>query len=136
GPGGVAFVVECLTDNVNRTVSEVRHAFTRAGGNLGTDGSVSWMFKPKGLILYEKDKVNDFDKLFETAIEHGAEDVKDEEDSYEIVCEVPVFLPLKEALDQLGNGEPSVAEITRIAENYTAVSGEQSLAVQKMVDTL
>lgn len=135
GPGGVAFVVECLTDNVNRTVGDVRFAFTKNGGNLGTEGSVSWMFQKKGLIVYDKSKIADFDKLFELAIEAGAEDVRDEESAYEIVCPVEQFNAVKEALDVLG-AEPSVAEFSRIPENYTTVDSLKAESINKLVDVL
>ncbi len=135
GPGGVAIICECLTDNVNRTVSEVRLAFTRCGGNLGTDGSVSWMFHKRGQIVYNRTKVKDLDQLMEAAIEHGADDVKDDEDMVEIICEPTQFAALKDALDKLGV-EPEVAELTRIPENYTTVGADQSETVTKLVDML
>ena len=135
GPGGVAIVVECLTDNINRTVGEVRHAFTRSGGNLGTDGSVAYMFQTKGMLIYEKAKVNDYDKMFELALEHGAEDVKDEDDSYEITCEPSDFNALKEALDVL-QVEAAVAEITRIPDNQSAVEEDKTASLQKLIDAL
>lgn len=135
GPGGVAVLVECLTDNVNRTVADVRHAFTRFGGNLGQDGSVSWIFKPKGTIVYKKENVADFDKLFETALENGADDVNDEDEIYEIVCEPSSFSELKEALDKL-EIEAEVAEITRVAQNYTAVDEKKAESLNKMLDII
>ncbi len=135
GVAGVAIVVECLTDNINRLVAEVRHAFSRHAGTLGTDGSVSWQFHTKGQIVYEKSKIEDFDKLFELALENGADDVKDEGEVYEIVCEAPDFLKLKEALDALGV-EPDVAEVTRIPENFTAVDADKAATLNKMIDTL
>lgn len=135
GPGGVAVLVECLTDNINRTVGEVRHAFTKSGGNLGTDGSVNWMFNTKGVIVYEKEKVADYDKLFEVALENGAEDVSDENDAYEITCEPGDFGALKDALDTL-DIEASVCEITRIPENLTDVDEAKAESVNKLVDAL
>lgn len=136
GPAGVAIVVECLTDNINRTVSEVRYAFTRSGGNLGTDGSVGWMFHSKGQLVYEKEKVADFEKLFETALENGAEEVDDSDDGvYEIICEPAAFQSLKDQLDSLGV-EPEVAEVTRIPENYTALDGDKALSLNKLIDML
>ena len=135
GPGGVAFVVECLTDNINRTVGNVRHAFTKYGGNLGTDGSVSWMFHKKGLVLVERSKVEDYDQMFEAVLDQGTEDVKEEGDYYEITSAPEDFQQLKEAVDQLGLAT-EVAEITRIPENYKEVEGQQSESVGKMVDIL
>lgn len=135
GPGGVAILVECLTDNVNRTVGEVRHAFTRSGGNLGTDGSVAWMFHNKGLIVYEKDKVDDYDKLLEVAIENGAEDVTDEAGAYEIICEPAAFSGLQAAMENLG-WETAACELTRIPENLTEIDSEKVASIQKLVDVL
>jgi YebC/PmpR family DNA-binding regulatory protein len=134
GPGGVAVIAECLTDNVNRTVSEVRHAFSRSGGNLGTDGSVAWMFHRKGMIVYSRDSV-DFDKLFELATENGADDVADVDDQYEITCEPEVFLTLKDALDTL-KVDPIFSELTRIPENHTALDGEKALSLEKLINVL
>lgn len=135
GPSGVAVLVECLTDNVNRTVGDVRFAFARSGGNLGTDGSVAWMFNSKGLIIYEKEKVEDYDKLLELAIENGAEDVNEEDGAYEISCDPKDFSQLRDALDSL-NWETAVCELTRIPENQSEVDAEKAAAVQKLVDAL
>lgn len=135
GPGGVAVVVECLTDNVNRTVGDVRHAFTKCGGKLGTDGSVSWMFHKKGLVIYDKTKVEDFETLFDLALEAGAEDVKEESDSVEITAAVEDFHNLREALEKLPY-EPDVLELTRIPENTSDVEADRVEKVQKMVDLL
>ena len=129
-------VVETLTDNVNRTVSEVRHAFSRAGGNLGTEGSVSYMFHKKGQIIYKKSDVEDFDKLFELALENGADDVLDEDETvYEIVCAPDKFLSLKDVLDTL-QVEAEVAELTRIPENYNPIEGKKLESLNKMIDAL
>jgi len=135
GVGGVAVVVECLTDNVNRIVADVRHAFSRHGGSMGTDGSVSWQFHQKGQIVYEKSKITNFDKLFELALENGAEDVQDEGEAYEIICEPQDFMRLKESLESL-NIEADVEELTRIPENYTEVAADKSETLQKMIDVL
>lgn len=135
GPGGVAVIAECLTDNVNRTVSEVRHAFSRAGGNLGTDGSVSWMFHPKGQIVYKKESITNYDQLFELALENGADDVLEEGDFYEILCEPSAFHSLKEALDGLGV-DADVAELSRVPENSTQVEGKKAESLNKLIDAL
>ncbi|MDD9952085.1 MAG: YebC/PmpR family DNA-binding transcriptional regulator [Zetaproteobacteria bacterium] len=135
GPGGVAVFVECLTDNVNRTVSEVRHAFSRAGGNLGTDGSVAWMFERKGVIVYERQKVDDFDRFFELALENGAEDVKDEQDSVEVVCAPEDFQAIRTACEQL-IPDPDFCEITMIAKNTTDIDEAQSASLEKMIGVL
>lgn len=135
GPGGVAVMVECLTDNINRTVADVRHAFTKFGGNLGTEGSVGYMFHKKGTIVYQRSKIKDFDKLFETALEAGADDVKDEHDVVEIICAPEAFNELKETLDKMGL-EADVAEIMRVPENYSAIDSEKAVSMQKLIDWL
>lgn len=98
GPAGVAFVVECTTDNRNRTVSDVRHAFEKYGGNLGTTGSVAWMFKKRGVIHILKDSVGE-DKVMEVALEAGAEDVADDGEVWTIDTEPDDFIAVKDALD-------------------------------------
>ena len=135
GPGGVAVFVECLTDNVNRTVSEVRFAFSKYGGNLGTDGSVGWMFNRKGMLVYEKEQIADFDHLFETALENGAEDVKEEDGQYEVTCKPEDFMSLKAALDQICS-EPVFCEVTQIPENLTAIDADKSESLEKMINAL
>ncbi|HET9236040.1 MAG TPA: YebC/PmpR family DNA-binding transcriptional regulator [Oligoflexus sp.] len=135
GPGGVAVMVECLTDNINRTVADVRHAFTKFGGNLGTEGSVAYQFHKKGTIVYQRGKVKDFDRLFEVALEAGAEDVKEDEDAVEVICAPDAFNALKETLDKMGL-EADVADIMRVPENYTALDSDKALSMQKLIDWL
>lgn len=135
GPSGVAVFVECLTDNVNRTVSDVRHAFTRSGGNLGTDGSVAWMFHRKGMIVYDRNSVKNFDQFFELALENGAEDVKDEDGQVEVTCSPENFMELKHALDTLGL-EATFCELTRIPENSTPVPADKVEALEKLIAVL
>jgi len=135
GPNGVAVMVECLTDNINRTVADIRHAFNRYGGNLGTDGSVNWMFHKKGTIVYQKDKIEDYEKFFEVAIEAGAADVTEQDNVYEIISAPEDFEALQEALDQL-NIEADVAEIMQVPENFTAVEGQKAESLTKMIDAL
>lgn len=135
GPGGVAVMVECLTDNINRTVSEVRHAFSRSGGNLGTDGSVAWMFHKTGTIVYARENIENFEKLFEAAIEAGADDVKEEDDIVEIVCSPDAFSNLKEELDKL-NIEAEHAEVGLVPENYSELDEDKGEKLQKLIDIL
>lgn len=135
GPSGVAIFVECLTDNPTRTVGEVRHAFSRSGGNLGTDGSVAWMFSRKGMIAYAAEKISDFDKLFEIALDNGAEDVKDEEGTYEVLCAPNDLMKIKSALDSLCN-EPDFCEITMIPQNSSDIEKEKVETLTKLIDTL
>ncbi|HYX31941.1 MAG TPA: YebC/PmpR family DNA-binding transcriptional regulator [Oligoflexus sp.] len=135
GPGGAAVLVECLTDNINRTVADVRHAFTKFGGNLGTEGSVGFMFHKKGTVVYQRSKVKDFETLFEIALEAGADDVKDEDDVVEIICAPEAFNELKETLDKTGL-EADVAEIMRVPENYSALDRDKAVTMQKLIDWL
>lgn len=101
GPNGVAVLVDCLTDNKNRTVSEVRHAFTKCGGNLGTDGSVAYLFNKKGQILFEKkDSTIDEDRIFEVALEAGAEDVVADENGIEVITTPETFESVRQCFEQ------------------------------------
>ena len=127
--------MECLTDNVNRTVSEVRHAFSRSGGNLGTDGSVAWMFVRKGMIIYDKAKITDFEAFFELALENGAEDVREEEESIEVVSAPEDFQALRLACESV-NSEPDFCEITMIPENSTEINEDQAVSLEKLVGVL
>lgn len=135
GPGGVAFVVECLTDNVNRTVGDVRTLFNRAGGNLGTEGSVSWQFQTKGIFAFEKSKIRSYDQFFDTALEHGADDVEDTGEIYEVTSSVDVFPGLRDAFEKAGL-VADLAEITRIPETQVKVDSKQAEGIQKLVDGL
>jgi YebC/PmpR family DNA-binding regulatory protein len=133
GPGGVAVLVECMTDNRNRTVSEVRSIFTKCNGNMGETGCVSWMFDKKGLLVFPKNV--DFDKLFEAAIEAGAEDVADEEEQYEVTTDPSVFIEVREALEKAGLKSDS-AEITMIPQTMVALDGKNAENMLKLMDRL
>lgn len=134
GPGGVAIYVEAMTDNRNRTVAEIRHAFNKQGGNLGTDGSVAYLFSKQGVLSYSPDV--DEDALMEAALEAGAEDVAVQEDgSYEIVTTPEQFLDVKESLVESGL-EPDNADVTMVPSTYAAVEGEMADSVQKLLDML
>ena len=135
GPGGVAVCVECLTDNVNRTVSEIRFAFSRSGGNLGTDGSVAWMFDRKGMIVYEKSQIENYERFFELALENGAEDVKEVDECYEVVSSVEAFVTLKSALDEISQ-DPQYCELTRIPQNMTHLDATKWQSLEKLIATL
>ncbi len=134
GPGGVAILVETMTDNRNRTVSEVRHAFTKAGGNLGTDGSVAYMFDKRGLISFASG--TDEDQVMEIAINVGAEDVLSEDDgSVEVVTMPEDFLVVKDAL--AGEGlEPVSAEISMVPQNLSNLDSETGEKVLRLLDML
>jgi len=134
GPGGVAVLVECLTDNRNRTIAEVRHAFGKAGGNVGTDGCVAWMFDKKGLISVNKEN-SDEDTLMELALEAGAEDVKVETDSFDIISDPADFDAVKDAVDGAGI-KYELAEITMIPQNLTKIEGKEAEQMIKFMETL
>jgi len=134
GPNGVAVMVDCLTDNRNRTVSEVRHAFTKMGGNLGTDGSVSYLFTKMGQVTFGKE-VNE-DKLMEVAIEVGAEDVVSEEDGTFTVRTTPeVFERVVENIKAAGFS-PINAEVTMVPSLNVELNFEDAQQFMKMVDML
>lgn len=133
GPGGVAVLVEVLTDNRNRTVAEVRSIFTKANGNMGETGCVAWMFDKKGLINY--DKSVEFDALFEAALEVGAEDVVEEDEQIEVITEPSSFIEVREALEAKGFKHQN-AEITMIPQTQIVLEGKQAESMLKMMDKL
>jgi YebC/PmpR family DNA-binding regulatory protein len=135
GSGGIALIVECLTDNLNRTISNIRFAFTRAGGGVGSEGSVSWMFQRKGLIVISRSNITDIEQLFELALENGAEDIEELDDQVEISCSTENFIGLKEKIEALPV-TMDFCELTRIADNTVAISEEQQVSLQKLLDAL
>jgi YebC/PmpR family DNA-binding regulatory protein len=134
GPGGVAVLVECLTDNRNRTIADVRYMFSKAGGNVGTDGCVAWMFDKKGLIAVEKTAVDE-DTLMEVALDAGVEDIRDEDDVFEVISEPGEFDAVQEALDKAGIAY-TMAEITMLPQNMTAVEGKEAEQMIRFMDAL
>ncbi len=135
GPGGVAVLVEALTDNRNRTVADLRNIFDKCGGNLGTSGSVAWMFSKRGLLTVERAGVDE-DRVMEVALEAGAEDVTDSGDLLEIVTAPEQFEPVREAVDAAGIVTAS-AEVTMLPSSSTAISGkhaEQMIRLLEMLD--
>ena len=137
GPSGVAIMVRALTDNKNRTGGNVRSAFTKGNGNLGSQGSVSYMFKEKGQILVDKEECDkSADELMELALENGASDFNEEEDSYEILTEPSDFSTCREALEKAGI-KMLEADITMIPENYVSVTDEDAVyGLRKTLDLL
>ena len=133
GPSGVALIVEFLTDNRTRTVADVRHIFSKYGGNLGVSGSVSFLFERKGLIAYATD--HEFDQIFEVALEAGAEDVKDEGDAYEVVTDPADFMDVRDAIAAAGIPFET-AEITMIAGTQTQLEGKSAETMLKLMDAL
>jgi YebC/PmpR family DNA-binding regulatory protein len=134
GPGGVAVLVECLTDNRNRTIAEVRHAFGKAGGNVGTSGCVAWMFDKKGLITVDKKDATE-ETLMEAALEAGAEDIKDEGDCFDIIMDPADFDAVKDAIDA-ANIKFEAAEITMIPQTLTELKGDEAGQMIKFMDVL
>jgi YebC/PmpR family DNA-binding regulatory protein len=134
GVSGAAVIVDCLTDNRNRAVADVRHAFTKFGGNLGTDGSVAFMFKHCGSLLFAPGTSED--KVMEVALEAGAEDIINNDDgSIEVITTPADFSTVKEALEAAGLA-PVLAEVTMKADNETVFTGDDAVKMQKLLDAL
>ena len=133
GPGGTAVMVDCLTDNRNRAVADVRHAFSKAGGNLGTDGSVAYLFRKIGIISFS-DAVNE-DALMEAAMEAGADDVVQNEDGWDVLTAVEDYLAVKESMINAGF-EPLSAEITLHADTKTELDADNAEKMLKLIDRL
>jgi len=134
GPGGVAMLVECLTDNRNRTIADVRQIFGKAGGNVGTDGCVAWMFDKKGFISVPKEN-SDEDTLMELALDAGAEDIIEETDSFEIITAPEDYDAVKDAIDA-AQIKYELAEITMIPQNMTKLEGKEAEQMIKFMEAL
>jgi YebC/PmpR family DNA-binding regulatory protein len=134
GPGGVAVMVDCVTDNRNRTVAEVRHAFSKAGGNLGTDGSVAYQFSKTGILSYPSG--SDEDRIMEAALEAGAEDVLENEDgSVDVLTEPDNFVDTKTAMVDAGLA-PEQAEVTMRAANTLSLELEEAEKMIRLLERL
>jgi YebC/PmpR family DNA-binding regulatory protein len=134
GIGGAAIIVDCMTDNRVRTVAEVRHAFSKYGGNLGTEGSVAFQFKHVGHFVFAPGTSED--KVMEAALEAGADDVlSDDDGAIEVLCAPPAFEAVKAALEAAGL-KPEIAEVTMRAENTVQLSGEDAQRMQKLLDVI
>ena len=134
GPGGAAIIVDVLTDNRNRAVSEVRHAFSKNNGNLGESGSVRFMFSKKGLIAIEKDAADE-EKLMNIVLEAGGDDLNDEGDSWEILTDPGTYDGVLEAV-RAANIPTVAAEVTMIASTYSKLEGAQLNSMIRLIDTL
>ncbi|HWR89207.1 MAG TPA: YebC/PmpR family DNA-binding transcriptional regulator [Dissulfurispiraceae bacterium] len=136
GPGGAALLIEVLTDNKNRTVSEVRHILSKQGGSLGEAGCVSWMFEKKGYILVEKTKVDE-DTLISVALDSGADDMKNDpkEDNYEIITAPESLGTVQKALQEAGI-PISLAEITMLPKSYVSLEGQAADQMLRLLDAL
>lgn len=133
GPGGVAVLVEVMTDNRNRTVSDVRSTFTKCNGNMGETGCVSWIFDKKGLITYPKTVA--FEKLFDAALEAGADDVSEQDEQFEVITDPASFIEVRDALTAAGFKFDS-AETTMIPQTIVKLEGKQAESMLKMIDRL
>ena len=134
-PGGIALFIETLTDNRNRTAQDVRHAFTRNGGNLGETGSTGWMFTRKGVIVVEKSAAPDVERLLELALEAGTEDLNDSESSWEIVTDPTALAAVRDALREAGI-EVFSAELTMLPQSTIPVDGGEARRVLQLIDAL
>ncbi len=134
GPGGVAVLVDALTDNKNRTVAEIRHIFEKYGGNLGESGCVAWIFQKKGLVIIPAAGIQE-DEVMELALEAGAQDVKHDQDSYEITADPADFEAVKKAVEDRG-WKIDMAEITMIPQNTVKLEGRKAEQMLKMMDAL
>jgi len=135
GPGGTALLVEIMTDNRNRTAGEIRQVIARHHGNLGAAGSVAYMFKKQGIIVYEKAAVDE-DRLTEQAIELGADDIRTEGESLLVVTEPKEFEHIRDGLKKAGLPEPHSAEVTMIPQNVVHVKGKEAEGAVKLVAAL
>ena len=137
GPSGTAIIVDALTDNKNRTAANVRNAFTKGKGNVGTPGCVSYMFDKKGQIIIDKEECEmDADELMMLALDAGAEDFSEEEDSFEIITDPDSFSEVRQALEDAGI-EMASAEVTMIPQTYVELTDEQDLyCINKILDLL
>ena len=135
-PGGVAVIVDCISDNRNRTASDVRHCFAKYGGNLGTTGSVGFMFDERGVLVVEREPGSDEDEMMMIALDAGAEDVKVDDDVYEILTAPNDFSTVRENLEKQGITFLS-AEVAKIPQNLVAVTDPDTvLKIRKMLDLL
>jgi len=134
GPGGVAVLVEVLTDNKNRAVADVRHLFERSGGNLGAAGCLAWMFSQQGLVVLRKDEIDE-EKLFELALEAGAEDIKEGEKEIDVITEPSSFEQVKTAIDN-GGFRYILAEITMIPKTTVSLDGKNAQQMLTLMELL
>lgn len=134
GPGGAALMLETLTDNKNRTVSEIRHLLSKYGGNLGETNSVAWMFTKQGYILIEKSKVDE-DGLMGVALDTGADDVRDDQDNWEVLTSPEDFHRVLEAVKGLGV-ETLMAEVAMLPQNYINLEGKAAQQMMKLMGLL
>jgi len=134
GPGGVAMLIEAMTDNRNRTVAEIRHIFSKNGGNLGESGSVGWLFEKKGYIVVDKSAKSE-EELFDIALEAGADDVRDDQDNFEIIAAPENFESVQSAIKAAGI-EPQVAEVSMVPQNYIKLEGSSAQQMLRLMEAM
>jgi YebC/PmpR family DNA-binding regulatory protein len=134
GPGGVAMLVQTLTDNKNRTVGEIRFIFNKYNGNLAAENSVAWMFSRKGQVIVEKEKADE-EKLLNAALDAGADDVSDDGGVWEVISAPESFEKVRDAVKALGI-EPASAEIAMIPQNYVKLQGKEAQAMLKLFEAI
>lgn len=136
GPGGTAVMLDIMTDNRNRTAGDIRHLFSKYGGNLGETGCVSWMFEKKGVISIDKEGLAmDADEIMLMALDAGAEDMKEEDDSFEITCAPDDFAEVAAAVRNAGIS-PVVAEVTMMPQNTVTLEGDDAVRMLKLMEAL
>ncbi len=134
GPGGVALIIETMTDNKNRTVGEIRHLLTKYGGDLGQSNSVAWMFEKKGYIVIEKAKASE-DALMAAALDAGADDLRDDGENWEVLSAPEAFPTVKDAVEKLGV-ETASAQVAMLPKNYVSLEGRAAQSMLKLLDLL
>jgi YebC/PmpR family DNA-binding regulatory protein len=134
GPGGVAILVQVLTDNKNRTVADIRHIFTKNGGNMAEAGSVAWLFDKKGFVVFDKGKVDE-EALMEWALEAGVEDIREQENEWEVITSTEIFEPVRAALEEK-QWIPQVAEVTMLPKNTITLDAKQAEQMLRMMEAL
>jgi YebC/PmpR family DNA-binding regulatory protein len=134
GPGGVALMIESVTDNKNRTVGEIRHMLGKYNGNLAAENSVAWMFTRKGQVFVEKDKADE-EKLLNAVLEAGGDDMNDDGDTWEIMCAPEAFEAVRDAVKALGI-EPASAQVAMVPQNYIKLEGSDARTMLKLMEML
>jgi YebC/PmpR family DNA-binding regulatory protein len=134
GPGGVALMIESVTDNKNRTVGEIRHMLGKYNGNLAAENSVAWMFTRKGQVFVEKDKADE-EKLLNAVLEAGGDDMNDDGDAWEIMCAPEAFEAVRDAVKALGI-EPASAQVAMVPQNYIKLEGSDARTMLKLMEML
>ena len=135
GPGGTAVMLDILTDNRNRTAADVRHLFSKHGGNLGQDGCVAWMFQKKAVFIVEKETFDDEDALLETVLDAGADDMKGDDEVFEITADPDAYDAIEAALGEKGI-ETASAEITMVPDTMVRLEGADAEKMQRLIDAL